>query len=101
MDRFGNVLEKVLSRQPGQAALAEARIRLAFAEILGPDLAGRCEQISVRGQVVSIVTSNPALAHQLRLDSEELLRRLNETSRLRRRVRELRVRVGRPGPVGG
>jgi hypothetical protein len=67
---------------------------MAFREVVGDTLAAGCESIQVRGSTLSITTSNPALAHQLRLDSERLMQRLNQESRLRRQVRSIRVRVG-------
>ena len=75
------------------------RVRLAFAELLGDQLAGSCEEISVRGGVLTVQTANPALAHQLRLDGELLLERLNGMQ-LGRRLRSMKVRTGRP-PSGG
>lgn len=71
-------------------------MRLALAEILGPELAKACDEVYVRGATLSLGISNPALAHQLRLDSTTVLERLNER-RLTRRLTELRVRTGR-GP---
>ena len=98
MDKLGNLLGKVISRQPGATQLAEHRLRLAFRKVVGEDLAAGCESIQVRGSTLSITTTNPALAHQLRLDSERLMQRLNQESRLRRQVRTIRVRVGnQPG----
>jgi hypothetical protein len=41
-----------------------------------------------------VTTSSPALAHQLRLDSELILRRLKDLN-LGRKVRVIRVRIGR------
>jgi hypothetical protein len=41
-----------------------------------------------------VTTSSPALAHQLRLDSETILRRLKDMN-LGRKVRAIRVRIGR------
>ncbi|MEA2655884.1 MAG: hypothetical protein QOI23_1249, partial [Chloroflexota bacterium] len=41
-----------------------------------------------------VTTSSPALAHQLRLDSETIVTRLNGLD-LGRKVRTLRVRIGR------
>lgn len=94
MDKLGNLLPKVLAKQPNSGRLLELRLRIAFVELIGADLAASCEQIEVRGGGVSITTSNPALAHQLRLDSETLMVRLNE-KRLGRRIRTIRVRTGR------
>lgn len=95
MDRLGKVLPRVLARQPGARVLAEHRLRLAFREVLGEALASACESVDVYGSTVSVTTSNPALAHQLRLDAEQLIARLNAESKLSRPVRALRVRVGR------
>lgn len=102
MDRLGKVLPRVLARQPRAGLVAEYRLRQAFREVLGEALATACETIEVRGSTVSVSTANPALAHQLRLDAEELMRRLNAQARLTRPVVAIRVRVGRPPrPRGG
>jgi Dna[CI] antecedent, DciA len=85
-------------RQPGSAVLVEHRLRLVFREVIGEALAGSCESIEVQRSTVFVTTSNPALAHQLRLDSERLMERLNQESNLPRRVRAIRVRVGTSGP---
>jgi Dna[CI] antecedent, DciA len=97
VDKLGNILGRVVSHQPGSSQLAEHRLRIAFREVVGDSLAAGCESIEVRGTTLSITTSNPALAHQLRLDSERLMQRLNEASLLSRRVRVIRVRVGSSG----
>jgi hypothetical protein len=65
---------------------------------MGPEIAVFCEAVDLKSGALLITTSNPALAHQLRLDSERLMQRLNQESRLRRQVRTIRVRVGnQPG----
>ncbi len=102
MDRLGKVLPRVLAKQPRASLVAEYRLRQAFRAVLGDALAAACETIEVRGATVSVTTANPALAHQLRLDAEELMRRLNAESKLTRPVRAIRVRIGRPQrPRGG
>lgn len=98
MDRLGKVLPRVLARQPRSGLVAEYQLRQAFREVLGEALAAACETIEVRGSAVSVTTANPALAHQLRLDAEELMRRLNGEAKLTRPVRKIQVRVGR-GPA--
>jgi len=90
------VLPRVLARQPRASLVADYRLRQAFQDVLGEVLAAACESIEVRGSTVSVTTANPALAHQLRLDADELVRRLNAESKLIRPVRVIRVRVGRP-----
>ena len=102
MDRLGKVLPRVLAKQPRAALVAEYRLRQAFREVLGEALTAACESIEVRGSTVSVATGNPALAHQLRLDAEELMQRLNAQTRLARPVLAIKVRIGRPArPRGG
>lgn len=97
MDKLGNLLPRVLARQPGRGRITELRVRMAFAALLGHELASSCESIEVRGGTLTVSTSNPALAHQLRLDSVELLARLNG-EQLGRDLKLIRVRTGRaPG----
>lgn len=74
------------------------QVGLRFREMIGPTLAADCEEVELHGSVLTIVTRNPALAHQFRLDTDTLLARLNQPG-APRVVRELRVRTGRgPGP---
>jgi predicted nucleic acid-binding Zn ribbon protein len=75
------------------------RVRLAFAGLLGPSLAAECETIEVRGSTLTVSTPNPALAHQLRLDTEQLLERLNAATP-GRVLRTLKIRTGRHPAAG-
>lgn len=97
MDRIGKLLPKVLAKQPASGRVIEMRARLAFAEILGGDLARDCERLELHGSTLTVITPNPALAHQLRLDAEQLLERLNAATP-GRRIRSLKVRTGRRSP---
>jgi predicted nucleic acid-binding Zn ribbon protein len=96
VDRIGKLLPKVLARQPSSGRVVEMRARLAFAEILGAALAADCETIELHGSALTVTTPNPALAHQLRLDTDQLLERLNQASP-GRTIRTLKVRTGRRG----
>jgi len=96
--KLGKVLEGLVAKEGKESPLVEARLRLTFKEVLGESLAAACETIEVHDGTLSVTTANPSLAHQLRLDSGELMRRLNAQSRLRHRVREIKIRVGRPPP---
>ena len=95
MDRVGKILPRILAKQPGAARTMEVRLQIVFRSVLGEQLAAACEEITVRGSTVWVTTGNPALAHQLRLDAETLLARLNDQARLPRQVRQLKVRIGR------
>jgi hypothetical protein len=94
-DRLGDILPRVLARQPDAGRLLEVRLQIAFRSVLGEQLSAQCEEVTVQGSTVWITTPNPALAHQLRLDQELLLLRLNQESGLPRRVSRLRVQIGR------
>jgi hypothetical protein len=90
VDKLGKLLPRVLSRQPGARQLRELRIQQAFRQLLGPELGSSFDSLKVRGATLTISTPNPALAHQLRLDSEQILARLNGFG-----LRTIRVRTGR------
>ena len=70
----------------------------AFRSLIGPEPARLCEAVELKSGVLMVTTSSPALAHQLRLDSETIIARLNGME-LGRRVRILRVRIGRSTPT--
>jgi hypothetical protein len=94
VDKLGKVLPRVIARQPHSAILGEHRVRLALAEVLG-QLASLCQTVELRGSTLVIATSDAALAHELRLEAEDLVRRVNERSMVPRRIRAIQVRVGR------
>jgi len=73
------------------------QVASAFRALLGPDVARLCDEVELRSGTLLVTTSSPALAHQLRLDAETILARLDRPD-LGRRVRTLRVRVGRSTP---
>ena len=71
------------------------RVAAEFRSMIGPEPARLCETVELRSGVLVVTTSSPALAHQLRLDAETVIGRLNALN-LGRKVRTLRVRIGRP-----
>jgi Dna[CI] antecedent DciA-like protein len=97
VDKLGNILPRILRRQPGGARLLGTQVAVAFRVLLGPDVARLCDEVELRAGTLLVTTSSPALAHQLRLDSEAIIARLNRPE-LGRKVRSLCVRIGRPTP---
>ena len=95
LEGLGDILPRVLARQPDAGRLLEVRLQIAFRAVLGDQLSAQCEEVTVQGSTVRVTTRNPALAHQLRLDEVDLLRRLNDESKLPRRILRLRVQTGR------
>jgi Dna[CI] antecedent DciA-like protein len=98
VDKLGNILQTVLRRQPGGARLLGTQVAAAFRTVIGPEPARLCEAVELKSGVLMVTTSSPALAHQLRLDAETVIARLNAMD-LGRRVRILRVRIGRSTPT--
>lgn len=98
MDKLGNILPRVLRRQPGAARLIGSQFASAFRTVIGPEPANLCDEIEIHSGTLVVTTSSPALAHQLRLDSEAIIGRLN-TLELGRKVRSLRVRIGHSTPT--
>ncbi len=98
MDKLGNILPTVLRKQPGGGRMLGTRVAAEFRAIIGPEPARLCEDVELKSGVLVVTTSSPALAHQLRLDAETVVRRLNDLD-LGRRVSSLRVRIGRSTPA--
>ena len=73
------------------------QVATAFRQLMGPDVARLCDEVELRSGTLLVTTSSPALAHQLRLDAETILARLIRPD-LGRKVRVLRVRIGRSTP---
>ena len=94
MDKLGNILPRVLRRQPGGGRLLGTQVAAAFRTVIGSEPAALCDEVELRSGTLLVTTSSPALAHQLRLDAEMIVARLNGLA-LGRRVRTLRVRIGR------
>jgi hypothetical protein len=94
VDKLGNILPRVLRRQPGGGRLLGSQVAAAFRDVIGSEPAKLCDEIELRSGTLVVTTSSPALAHQLRLDAEMIIERLNRLD-LGRRVRALRVRIGR------
>ncbi|HEV2416055.1 MAG TPA: DUF721 domain-containing protein [Candidatus Dormibacteraeota bacterium] len=97
MDKLGNILPRIVRKQPGGARLMGMQVAAAFRVLLGPEVARLCDEVELRSRTLLVTTSSPALAHQLRLDAETILARLNRPD-LGREVRTLRVRIGRSTP---
>ena len=98
MDKLGNILQRVLRRQPDGTRLIGTQFASAFRTVIGPEPASLCDEIDLYSGTLVVTTSSPALAHQLRLDSETIIGRLNQLE-LGRKVRTLRVRIGRSTPA--
>lgn len=94
MDKLGKILPRVIARTPNRGRIVEAHVRAAFAAVLGEQLAAMCDSVELRGAVLTVRTSNPALAHQLTADATPLLGRLNEMA-IGRTITKLQVRTGR------
>ena len=94
MDKLGNILPRVLRRQPGGGRLLGSQVASAFRSLIGPEPAKLCDEVELRSGTLVVTTSSPALAHQLRLDSETIVARLNALN-IGRKVRAVRVRIGR------
>lgn len=94
MDKVGNILPRVLRKQPGGGRLLGTQVAAAFRTMIGTEPARLCDEVELRSGTLLVTTSSPALAHQLRLDGELIIERLNGMQ-LGRRVRMIRVRIGR------
>jgi len=94
VDKVGNILPRVLRKQPGGGRLLGTQVAAAFRVMIGSEPARLCDEVELKSGTLLVTTSSPALAHQLRLDGELIVERLNGMQ-LGRRVRTVRVRIGR------
>src|ERR1700704_2915295 len=100
VDKLGNILPRVLRRQPRGQELIGTTIAAAFRMVIGAEPAGLCDEIELHSGTLVVTTSSPALAHQLRLDSELILSRLKDLN-LGRKVRSIGVRIVNSPPEQG
>ena len=47
MDKLGNILPKIVRRQPGGARLMGMQVATAFRQLMGPDVAGLCDEVII------------------------------------------------------
>jgi hypothetical protein len=94
VDKLGNILPRVLRKQPGGGRLLGTQVAAAFRSLIGAEPAKLCDEVELHSGTLVVTTSSPALAHQLRLDSETIVARLNGLD-IGRKVRVIRVRIGR------
>jgi hypothetical protein len=73
-------------------------VAAAFRTLIGSEPARLCDEIELHSGTLVVTTSSPALAHQVRLDSETIIARLNALD-LGRKVRTIRVRIGNSTPT--
>jgi Dna[CI] antecedent, DciA len=85
VDKLGNILPRIVRKQPGGHRLMGSQVVAAFRSLLGPDIARLCDEVELRAGILLVTTSSPA---------ESILVRLNRPE-LGRKVKTLRVRIGR------
>lgn len=76
--RVGDLVDDALRRLGVRRAVREAQLRDLLADVLGPALAPLCASVSLDRGTLSVATTHPALAHQLRLDAPRIVAALNE-----------------------
>ena len=78
--RLGDLLDSALRRLgPGvRRSVRDERVREAFSEVVGSQLAPLCEAIALDRGTLLVGTAHSALAHQLQLDSAQVVAALNE-----------------------
>jgi hypothetical protein len=93
---LGSEVERLLRRPGWGERLGAGRVAAHWEEIVGTDLASRCEPVRLAGRVLVVRAESAAWATQLRYLSGQLLERLavviSDAT-----VREIRVIVGRLG----
>ena len=91
-DRVSDLLDPALRGLGVRARVREERVRLLFAELVGPALASLCRAEQLERGSLLIATANSALAHQLQLEAPRLMASLNDALGVNA-VRRLRFRA--------
>ena len=60
MDKLGNILPKIVRRQPGGARLMGMQVATAFRHLMGPDVAGLCDEVESLDAVGTFVDHGDA-----------------------------------------
>ena len=78
--RLGDLLDGALrGLGPGvRRSVRDERVREAFADVVGAQLAPLCEAVTLERGTLLVATAHSALAHQLQLDSAQVVAALNE-----------------------
>src|SRR5207245_9381705 len=77
VDTLGNILPRVLRRQPGGGRMLGTQVAAAFKAMIGSEPARLCDEVELKSGTLLVTVSSPALAHQLRLDAEVIIARLD------------------------
>lgn len=77
-ERLGELFDPALRRLGVRREVRTIQLREAFAMVVGEQLAGLCQAVSLDRGTLCIATAHTALAHQLQLDSPAVVAALNE-----------------------
>jgi len=109
---LSRALDKLLAHSEGRVKVRERLAALVWRECVGDFYADRTSVTKVHRGIMYVWCRSPALAHQLSLDAEEILRRVNREvggrpireirpSTTRRGTHDDVPEVGVPGPAPG
>lgn len=76
--RLSGLLGKAAEGMGVKDPLAVARVFSAWAEIVGPEIATRCQPSALKGGVLKVSIPSQAWAAQFRFVAPEIIRRLND-----------------------
>jgi hypothetical protein len=77
VDHIAEVLDGALGGLGVRHQVRELQLRELFAQTVGPALAPLCEAVKLERGALVIATRNGALAHQLQLETPQLVAALN------------------------
>lgn len=96
LSALGVALEELLARTESRTRVKERLAVLVWPQCVGEFYAERTEVTRVHRAIMYVWCSSPALAHQLSLDADEIVRRINAELR-GRYIREIRPATTRRG----
>ncbi len=76
-DRVADLIDPALRGLGVRTRVREEQLRTLFAGVVGEALSPMCRAVKLERGALLIATSNTALSHQLQLESQHLIAKLN------------------------
>jgi hypothetical protein len=78
MHRLADLLDPALRKMGVRGPVREAQLGEALSQVVGPALAPHCSAIKLERKALVIGVTNPALSHQLQMESPRIIEGLNQ-----------------------
>lgn len=92
-DNFNHIIEKIFRQNGGWTRLKGELSVYYWPRVAGAEIAGRVEALKFRNGFLYLQTENPALAHQVSLFSQEIIKRFQKVLG-RNIIKGIKIKIG-------